>query len=140
MLLARLFVCLLLAAGVLTLLAPLCADGMAIAMPAAAKANDTQPMIADHGSSCDAPMMGFSALHCGPSDGSAALVAAGVTTESDAALMVCIVILVAILVTVLGLRRPWWSRAAPPPSQAGPGALARSLRGPVLVELCVLRT
>jgi len=131
------------------LLTPLCADGMAVAMHAAsaeapkygaAMADDAQPMIMERGGSCDTPTMAALELRCLPSDGFATLAASGTATEPDAALMACIVILLAILVAVLGLPRPRLSRATLPPSQTGPGAFACSPRRPALAELCVLRT
>ena len=117
--LAPLLVCLVLAVGVLAL-APLCGDGMSLALPAAsadshkyaaATADGAQPTTAEPRS------------------------------ESDALLMACVVILVAVLVAVLGLRRPWLSRATtPPPSPAGAKVVPGLRRPPLLAELCVLRT
>ncbi|MFN2495115.1 MAG: hypothetical protein ABR608_04295 [Pseudonocardiaceae bacterium] len=146
--LARLLVCLVLAAGVLVLLVPLCGDGMPLLTPAdspryaVATADDTRPVVAERGSSCDGPVMAFPALWCGPTEGSAtfAVGVAGAPAPSDAALLACMAVLVAILGAVLGLRRPWSSRASPPPSPVGPGAFTCLSRRPVLAELCVLRT
>ncbi|MFN2495960.1 MAG: hypothetical protein ABR608_08650 [Pseudonocardiaceae bacterium] len=150
--LTRLLVCVMLVVGVLVLLAPLCGDGMSLAMPAtsagsphyaAAMAHGAQPMTAERGSSCDTPFTASPVRWwCSPDAGCAAF-AVGVTDApppSDAVLLACMAVLVAILGAALGLRRPWPPQTNPPTTTVGLGAFVRLSRRPVLVELCVSRT
>lgn len=149
--LARCLVALTAVTGLLMLLSPPCNDGMSV-MPAASVDSATsaarapehaQPVTAQVASSCGWHAMSSPAEPYRPGDGSA--VFPTVVSDSSSPLgpvgvvLTCVVLLVAVLVSVLGLWQPWRPDAAGPPQPLLRAEVSASPVRPTLTQLCVLR-
>lgn len=134
-------------AGLAVLIAPLCADGMAMAMTADSHTGsiravaDVGPMPAAGGSACETMTVVLpGGVRCGT--GTVGLSASPVGPLVPAgALLACIGFVIAILAVVLALRPPWPGRAHVIRTAAQAQRLpVRPARPPSPAELCVLRT
>lgn len=131
-------------AALALVLAPLCSDGMPMhATPgAAATHGDGHVPTAMHAvppADCTAPEDGADASCGGVTP---APVVPGAAPGLGGVLLVCLVVLVAVLVALLGLRAPPGPFRALHPSASPIGWTRRGLPAPrpVLARLCVLRT
>ena len=133
-------------AGLIVLIAPLCDDGMSMV-----SVGDTGSVSAsfgaaqDHGriladsSYCDVMVVGPAVAHCGP--GTASLLSSPLGGPMPAgAILVCIVIVMAILPVLFAFRPRWLIRTGLIRPAERMRLVVRAARQPLLAELCVLRT